>query len=149
MRRLANPRAVFPNHPRGKLNCDRIRTVESRSDLLSTVQKKLRGKCGALFDIIAAFLRGEIRTDGRLGMPSRPKLISASTRTSRSTEILQHFMEYATSKSVLSPDQSRRPPRHDEGWQAANRKGRAAMTRKTYCGNLLWQSSLILLVPKL
>jgi hypothetical protein len=51
------------------------------------------------------------------------------------------------SKSVLSPDQSRRPPRHDEGWQAANRKGRAAMTRKTYCGNLLWQSSLTLLVP--
>ena len=34
-----------------------------------------------------------------------------------------------------------------EGWQAANRKGRAAMTRKTYCGNLLWQSSLTLLVP--
>jgi hypothetical protein len=52
-----------------------------------------------------------------------------------------------SSKSVLSPDQSRRPPRHDEGWQAANRKGRAVMTRKTYCGNLLWQSSLILLVP--
>ena len=26
-------------------------------------------------------------------------------------------------------------PRHDEGWQAENRKGRAAMTRKTYCGN--------------
>ena len=35
--------------------------------------------------------------------------------------------------------------RIDEGWQAANRKGRAAMTRKTYCGNLLWQSSLTLL----
>ena len=34
-----------------------------------------------------------------------------------------------------------------EGGQAANRKGRAAMTRKTYCGNLLWQSSLTLLVP--
>ena len=51
------------------------------------------------------------------------------------------------SKSVLSPDQSRRPPRHDEGWQAANRKGRAAMTWKTYCGNLLWQSGLTLLVP--
>jgi len=47
-----------------------------------------------------------------------------------------------SSKPVLSPDQSRRPPRHDEGWQAANRKGYAAMTRKTYCGNLLWQSSL-------
>ena len=30
-----------------------------------------------------------------------------------------------------------------EGRQAANRKGRAAMTRKTYCGNLLWQSSLL------
>ena len=29
--------------------------------------------------------------------------------------------------------------------QAANRKGRAAMTRKTYCGNLLWQSGLTLL----
>ena len=27
-----------------------------------------------------------------------------------------------------------------EGLQAANRKGRAAMTRKNYCGNLLWQS---------
>ena len=27
--------------------------------------------------------------------------------------------------------------RLDEGWQAANRKGRAAMTRKTYRGNLL------------
>ena len=26
-------------------------------------------------------------------------------------------------------------PRHDEGWRAPNRKGRAAMTRKTYCGN--------------
>ena len=38
--------------------------------------------------------------------------------------------------------------RIDEGWQAANRKGSAAMTRKTYCGNLLWQSSLTLLVPK-
>ena len=25
-----------------------------------------------------------------------------------------------------------------EGGQAANRKGYAAMTRKTYCGNLLW-----------
>ena len=50
-----------------------------------------------------------------------------------------------SSKPVLSPDQSRRPPRHDEGWQAANRKGRAAMTRKTYCGNLLWQSGLTLL----
>ena len=37
--------------------------------------------------------------------------------------------------------------RIDEGWQAANRKGRAAMTRKTYCGNLLWQSGLTLLVP--
>ena len=46
--------------------------------------EKSRGKCGALFDILAAFLRGEIRTDGRLGMPSRPKLISASTLTSRS-----------------------------------------------------------------
>ncbi len=32
-----------------------------------------------------------------------------------------------------------------EGLQAANRKGRAAMTRKTYCGNLLWQSILTLL----
>jgi len=32
--------------------------------------------------------------------------------------------------------------RIDEGWQAANRKDRAAMTRKTYCGNLLWQSGL-------
>ena len=31
--------------------------------------------------------------------------------------------------------------------QAANRKGCAAMTRKTYCGNLLWQSGLTLLVP--
>ncbi len=38
--------------------------------------------------------------------------------------------------------------RLDEGWQAANRKGCAAMTRKTYCGNLLWQSSLTLLVSK-
>ena len=38
--------------------------------------------------------------------------------------------------------------RIDEGWQAANRKGRAAMTRKTYCGNLLWQSGLTLLVSK-
>ena len=35
--------------------------------------------------------------------------------------------------------------RLDEGWQAANRKGRAAMTGKTYCGNLLWQSGLTLL----
>ena len=35
--------------------------------------------------------------------------------------------------------------RLDEGRQAANRKGRAAMTRKTYCGNLLWQSGLTLL----
>ncbi len=34
-----------------------------------------------------------------------------------------------------------------EGRQAANRKGRAAMTRKTYCGNLLWQSGLTLLAP--
>ena len=32
-----------------------------------------------------------------------------------------------------------------EGWQAVNRECRAAMTRKTYCGNLLWQSSLTLL----
>ena len=39
--------------------------------------------------------------------------------------------------------------RLDEGWQAANRKGRAAMTRKTYCGNLLWQSSLTLLATKM
>jgi len=30
-----------------------------------------------------------------------------------------------------------------EGGQAANRKGYAAMTRKTYCGNLLWQSGLL------
>ena len=37
--------------------------------------------------------------------------------------------------------------RLDEGWQAANRKGRAAMTRKNYCGNLLWQSGLTLLAP--
>ena len=37
--------------------------------------------------------------------------------------------------------------RLDEGRQAANRKGRAAMTRKTYCGNLLWQSSLTILCP--
>ena len=37
--------------------------------------------------------------------------------------------------------------RIDEGWQAANRKGRAAMTRETYCGNLLWQPGLTLLVP--
>ena len=29
--------------------------------------------------------------------------------------------------------------------QAANRKGRVAMTRKTYCDNLLWQSALTLL----
>ena len=36
--------------------------------------------------------------------------------------------------------------RIDEGWQAANRKGCADMTRKTYCGNLLWQSGLTLLV---
>ena len=35
--------------------------------------------------------------------------------------------------------------RLDEGWQAANRKGLAAMTGKSYCGNLLWQSSLTLL----
>ncbi len=28
-----------------------------------------------------------------------------------------------------------------------NREGRAAMTMKTYCGNLLWQSSLTLLAP--
>ncbi len=34
-----------------------------------------------------------------------------------------------------------------EGVQAANRKGRAAMTSKTYCGNLLWQSGLTLLAP--
>ena len=34
-----------------------------------------------------------------------------------------------------------------EGLQAANRKGCAAMTRKTYCGNLLWQSSLTLWAP--
>ena len=34
--------------------------------------------------------------------------------------------------------------RLDEGWQSANRKGRAAMTWKTYCGNLLWQSGLTL-----
>ena len=33
----------------------------------------------------------------------------------------------------------------DEGRQAADRKGCAAMTRKTYCGNLLWQSGLTLL----
>jgi hypothetical protein len=40
--------------------------------------------------------------------------------------------------------QSRRTPRHDEGWQAANRKGRAAMTRKTYCGNqVCWPSAEI------
>ena len=32
-----------------------------------------------------------------------------------------------------------------EGLQAANRKGRAAVTRKPYCGNLLWQSGLALL----
>ena len=32
-----------------------------------------------------------------------------------------------------------------EGGQAANRKGCDTMTRKTYCGNLLWQSSLTLL----
>ena len=38
--------------------------------------------------------------------------------------------------------------RIDEGWQAANRNGRAAMTRKTYCGNLLWQSGLTLLAPR-
>ena len=35
-----------------------------------------------------------------------------------------------------------------EGGQAANRKGYAAMTRKTYCGNLLWQSGLTLLVAR-
>ena len=35
----------------------------------------------------------------------------------------------------------------DEGRQAANRKGRAVRARKTYCGNLLWQSSLTLLAP--
>ena len=35
-----------------------------------------------------------------------------------------------------------------EGGQAADRKGRAAMTRKSYCGNLLWQSSLTLMVPE-
>ena len=34
-----------------------------------------------------------------------------------------------------------------EGWQAVNRECRAVMTRKTYCGNLLWQSSLTLLAP--
>ena len=34
-----------------------------------------------------------------------------------------------------------------EGWQAVNRECRAAMTRKTYCGNLLWQSGLTLLAP--
>ena len=33
-----------------------------------------------------------------------------------------------------------------EGGRAANRKGRAAV--KTYCGNLLWQSSLSLLAPR-
>ena len=35
-----------------------------------------------------------------------------------------------------------------EGGQAANRKSYAAMTRKTYCGNLLWQSGLTLLVAR-
>ena len=34
-----------------------------------------------------------------------------------------------------------------EGGQAANRKGRAAMTRDDYCGNLLWQSGLTLFAP--
>ena len=33
-----------------------------------------------------------------------------------------------------------------EGGQAANRKGCAAMTRKTYCGNLLWHSTLLALL---
>ena len=32
-----------------------------------------------------------------------------------------------------------------EGVQASNRNGRAAMTSKTYCGNLLWQSCMTLL----
>ena len=36
-----------------------------------------------------------------------------------------------------------------EGGKAANRKSYAAMTRKTYCGNLLWQSSLTLLALRL
>ena len=36
-----------------------------------------------------------------------------------------------------------------EGLQAANRKGRASMTRKTYCGNLLWQSGLTLFGTKM
>ena len=46
---------------------------------------------------------------------------------------------------MLSPG---RPVAHRmfEGGRAANRKGRAAV--KTYCGNLLWQSSLSLLAPR-
>ena len=42
---------------------------------------------------------------------------------------------------------SRLARRAFEGVQAANRKGRAAMTRDDYCGNLLWQSGLTLFAP--
>jgi len=34
-----------------------------------------------------------------------------------------------------------------DGKQWMDREGRAATTRNTYCGNLLWQSSLTLLAP--
>jgi hypothetical protein len=56
------------------------------------------------------------------------------------------MLQDKSSKSVLSPDQPSRPPRVGMG-QAANRKGCAAMTRRTYCGNLLWQSGLTVLAP--
>ena len=51
-----------------------------------------------------------------------------------------------SSKSVPATDRPSGTPCVWRG-QAANRKGCAAMTRKTYCGNLLWQSGLTLLAP--
>ena len=58
-----------------------------------------------------------------------------------------------SSGPLLPPDQPRSPPcvrprrgrAHTPcGGREANRMGRAAMTTKTYCGNLLWQSCLTL-----
>ena len=64
----------------------------------------------------------------------RAYFLDGDERT-RLVDFVRRVAEFAASEIRL-----------DEGWQAANRKGRAAMTRKTYCGNLLWQSSLTLLV---
>ena len=70
--------------------------------------------------------------------------ISALYSDVRFEQVMKKWNELAKRAPKLAAAEIRL----DEGWQAANRKGRAAMTRKTYCGNLLWQSSLTLLVHK-